>query len=201
MTRRGLLVGIAMIALVACSGDDDDAATSTTAAATPERSDDQDTVGDSTASTDTVPETTDLRPGVVVFDGSVESLVVALPDAQNFAAGVEEWLEAVPGQEGVFRNSRGITVFVPADDGFSIEDQEVSFADPDTAATTIGDHLHVGAFSDLTEFGGSIIVATGVEYTISDDGQTIGGRRVLRSEEGTNGVVFVIDGPLDHDGS
>lgn len=195
--RPGLAVGLVLVALVSCSGDADTSTTTSRPSSATSDAADQDTDDDAPTPTDPTPESTQLRSGVVAFDGSVESLIVALPDAENFSEGVEAWLDDVPGQEGVFRNSRGITVFVPADDGFSVTDRDESFADPDTAAVTIGDHLHVGAFADLTELGGSIVVATGVEYQISDDGEMIGGRRVLRSQEGTNGVVFVIDGPLN----
>ena len=128
----------------------------------------------------------------------MESLILTLPDARNFADGVEAWLGAVPGQEGVLRNSRGITVFVPVDDGFSQAAADVAFADPDASAVTIGDHLHVGA---LEELDGTVVVATGLEFDVGDDGETIGGRRVLRAETATNGVVYLIDGPLaDPDG-
>jgi hypothetical protein len=181
-----------MLALAACSGSSDDTGSTTTSVdpAASAGATGSDESGDSTDTTEV------LRDGVVAFEDSVESVILDLPEAQNFAVGVEEWLAAVPGQEGVLRNSRGITVFVPVDDGFSEADRDAAFADPDLAAVTIGDHLHVGTLEDLD---GTIVVATGAEYVVADDGDVIAGRRVVRSVTAANGVVYLIDGPLTDD--
>jgi len=185
----------AILALAACSGSSDDAG-STTTSVDPAASAGTTESGESGESGDSTDTTEVLRDGVVAFEGSVESVILDLPDAQNFAVGVEEWLAAVPGQEGVLRNSRGVTVFVPVDDGFSEADRDAAFADPDLAAVTIGDHLHVGTLEDLD---GTIVVATGAEYVVADDGDVIAGRRVVRSVTAANGVVYLIDGPLTDD--
>jgi len=194
---RVTLVAAALV-LAACSSSSNDAgstATSVDAAASDGANEPDDGSGEPDDSR--APDTTEvLRDGVVAFEGSVESVILELPDARNFAGGVEEWLAAVPGQEGVLRNSRGITVFVPVDDGFSEADRDAAFADPDLAAITIGDHLHVGT---LEELDGAIVVATGAEYVVADDGDVIGGRRVVRSVTAANGVVHLIDGPLTAD--
>ena len=190
-----LLLAAATVSLVACSGNGGNS--STTDPTSDSATDSSDLVGshdDASSGTATGPATTDaLRPGVVAFDDSVESVILALPDARNFASGVEAWLAAVPGQEGVLRNSRGVTMFVPVDDGFSEDEAAAAFADPDTSALTIGDHLHVGA---LAELEGTIVMATGAEHSVGDDGATVGGRRVLRSETATNGIVYLIEAPL-----
>ncbi len=197
ISRPTLVVAVSIVltlgALSGCTdnGDESSAQPDDSSDATSVRSADaenSDSSDDSSASTTEV-----LRPGVVAFDGSVEDLVLELPEARNFAGGIEEWLIAVPGQEGVLRNSRGITLFVPVDEGFSDEARSAEFADPDIAALTIGEHLHVGV---LDELDGSVTVASGTEYAVGGDGTTIGGRSVLRVETATNGVVYLIDGPL-----
>ena len=167
----------ALVALASCSGPNDDTGPSTTGTKVASLPSAPGIAFDPTPDSAgaTTPGATEvLRPGLVPFDGSVESLVLEFADARNFATGVQEWLDAVPGQEGVLRNSRGITLFVPVDDGFTDDDRDEWFADPDVAAATIGEHLHVGA---LVELEGSVTVATGTEYQIGDDGTTIGDRR------------------------
>lgn len=193
---RVLLVA-GLVSLAACSDNDaGSSATDTAATSTPSSTEPSGDVAadgvDGGTGTSTSPPTT-LPPNVVAFDGSVESLVLALPEARNFASGVEAWLDAVPGQEGVLRNSRGITMFVPVDEGFPEDAAAAAFADPDTSALTIGEHLHVGA---LAELEGTIVMATGAEHSVGDGGATIGGRRVVRSEAGTNGMVYLIEAPL-----
>lgn len=151
----------------------------------------------STSATTTTTTTTEvLRPGVVALDGSVEGVLAELDEASNFAVGVAGWLAAVPGQEGVLRNSRGITLFVPVDAGFPTDDRDAAFADQDLAAITLSDHLRVGALEILDE---TITVASGAEYVVSTDGEDtlVGGRRVIAMRTTTNGVIYLIDGPLD----
>lgn len=179
----GALVAVVVVA-TGCSGssDDGEASEPTEAPAT-------------TATVEAEATTTTLRADVVELDGSVEDVLAGIPEVSRFAEGVADWLAAVPGQEGVLRNRRGITLFVPVDDGFSESDRDEAFADPDAAAVTIGEHLRVGALAELT---GTITMASGVEYTIGDDG-TIGGRQVVRTETATNGVIHLLDGPLGGD--
>lgn len=201
MTGRSL-AALAVVVLASCSGSSDDAPritsdrTADTATTIPSGSDDTDAVTlPSTATSSAGPSSDGARPGVVALAGSVESVLAEIPEAGNFASGVDGWLAAVPGQEGVLRNSRGITLFVPIDEGFSVEDREAMLADPDVAAVTISDHLHVGALATLD---GSVTTASGVEQEVSRESgdQTIGGRLVVGSVVATNGVVYLIDGPL-----
>lgn len=122
----------------------------------------------------------------------MESVLAELPEASNFWAGIEGWLAAVPGQEGVLRNSRGITLFVPVDDGFSDEVRDKAFVDSDTSARTIGEHLVVGVVDPLQ---GTVVTAAGSAHEVTD-GAAISGRRLIRSETASNGVIHLIDGPL-----
>lgn len=143
----------------------------------------------------TVPApSTDERSDIVAFDGSVEDVLGDLDDASNFAAGVSDWLAAVPGQEGVLRNTRGVTLFVPLDSALTADAADLAFEDPDLAAITISEHLSVGRVGDL-EPGLVIAMASGVEVTV-EAGPTVGGFEVVRTEQATNGVVHVIDGVL-----
>lgn len=150
--------------------------------------------GDGATTVPTAPPTT-LRPGVVARDGSVEDVLFGLEEASNFAGGVEDWLAAVPGQEGVLRNSAGITLFVPVDEGFTTAELAEAFPDPDGAALTLSDHLRVGI---LDEIDGPVVVASGKEYavTVEGDDTVVGGRRIVRTVSATNGVIHLVDGLL-----
>lgn len=169
------LVAGLVVVLAACSGSSDD--------------------GRDRDSTTTVPVPTTgtaTRIDIVEFEGSVEDVLASVDEASRFAGGVAGWLNEVPGQEGVLRNRRGVTLFVPVDDGFSDDAVASAFATPDIAAATIGEHLRVGVIDELT---GTITLASGAEYEVGD-GPTIAGRRVLGSRSATNGVIYLIDGPL-----
>ena len=67
--------------------------------------------------------------------------------------------------------------------------------DSDAAALVISDHLHVGVLRTLV---GSVTTASGTKHTVTvDDGDTlIADRRVVGSVTATNGLVYLIDGPL-----
>lgn len=207
MTVRSVLGVAVLIALTGCSGSSDpdssepDAAGSTAEQPTDEITEPAVTTQGGSPSTDAEPATsTTLRPGVVAFEGSVEDLLGRLDEASNFAAGVEAWLGDVPGQEGVLRNSRGVTLFVPADVGFSPEDGERAFASPNRSALTLSDHLRVGV---LEELDGPVVVSSGNRYrvTTNDDGDVlVAGRRVIATETAANGVIHLLDGPLGSDG-
>jgi hypothetical protein len=173
------LVVLLVAVLVGCSASSDDGA-------------DGGATGSGPAGSTSAPTTTTTRIDIVEFDGSVEDVLATIPEASRFAGGVADWLIEVPGQEGVLRNRRGVTLFVPVDDGFSSDDRDEAFADADTAAATIGEHLRVGTAGELH---GTITMASGAEYQVGD-GPTIRDRRVLRSLEATNGVIHLIDGPL-----
>jgi len=188
--RWAAAVIAAAVVVTGCSGSSDDAGDDDDGQAN------ETTEGSTgTAAVEGEATTTTLRADVVELDGSVEDVLSGIPEARRFAEGVADWLADVPGQEGVLRNRRGITLFVPADDGFSESDRDEAFADPDAAAATIGEHLRVGT---LAELAGTITMASGAEYTIGADG-TIGGRQVVRTETATNGVIHVLDGPLGGD--
>ncbi len=208
VTRTPLVV--AALVLVACTGSsaDDDSATVTTTATSVDASVGaaQDPAGtaapSSTAAADAVTDgaatsvpTTEPAPGVVEYDGSVTAVLGEAQEAQRFAAGVAAWLDAVPGQDGVLRNARGVTLFVPVDDGFDEAAADAAFADPDTAAITIADHLRVGVVADLDELDEPITVASGAVYDVGP-GPTVGGRSVVGSIEAANGVIHLLDGPL-----
>ena len=173
---RGLLVGLAVV-LAGCSGSSYDG---------------EGQGPDPTAPAGSTTSVTSARTDIVEFEGSIEDVLAGIPEAARFAGGIADWLADVPGQEGVLRNRRGVTLFVPVDDGFSAADRDAAFADPDMAAATIGEHLVVGVVDELT---GTITMASGATYELGD-GQTIDGRRILRSQDATNGVIHLIDGPL-----
>lgn len=207
MNGRSVAV-VATVLLVACSCSPNGPKTEPTSSVDPAPNSTADAGSETAAGTDqpapatvattspSAPTTTAvLKPGVVALDGSVEAVLAELPEARNFATGVASWLDAVPGQEGVLRNDRGITLFVPVDAGFSEADRDVMVDDADVAAVIISDHLHVGALETLD---GSVMTASGTEHTVTvdDGGSLIAGRRVVGSVAATNGVVYLIDGPL-----
>lgn len=185
---------VLVVGLAACSGSSDSDADATSVDESTGDAADAANDADEASSATTAPAST-LPPEVVAFEGSVEDVLLGLTDARNFAGGVEDWLAAVPGQEGVLRNSRGVTLFVPVDEGFSTAERDEAFADPDLAAQTLGRHLRVGALEELDE---PVIVASGDEYVVAVEGDEtfVGGRLVVRSVVADNGVLHLIDGPL-----
>lgn len=154
-------------------------------------------VGESATSGQSIPSTTvddGARPGVVALEGSVEDLLGDVPGADHFAELVAAWLAAVPGQEGVLRNARGITLFVPADDAFSAADRDALLDDLDATARFIGEHLVVSILT-LADLPGTVVTAMGTEHATL--GVTIDGHAfVVADIAATNGIIHVIDGPL-----
>lgn len=191
----------------ACSGSSDASSTSTsstTAIAATTAIDrvtippaESTTVAESAPSVASIPSTTvddGARPGVVALEGSVEDLLGDVPGADHFAELVSAWLAAVPGQEGVLRNARGITLFVPADDAFSAADRDALLDDLDATARFIGEHLVVSILT-VADLPGTVVTAMGTEHATL--GATIDGHAfVVADIAATNGVMHLIDGPL-----
>jgi uncharacterized surface protein with fasciclin (FAS1) repeats len=214
--RRNATAVLAAIGLLpaACSGPGDDSSTTTTTTASTTISSttvssaaerEQTTIpaaastsaGESAPSVSSIPSTAvddGARPGVVAREGSVEDLLDDVPGADHFAELVSAWLAAVPGQEGVLRNARGITLFVPADDAFSAADRDALLDDLDATARFIGEHLVVSVLT-LADLPGTVVTAMGTEHQTL--GTTIDGHAfVVADIAATNGVMHVIDGPL-----
>jgi uncharacterized surface protein with fasciclin (FAS1) repeats len=213
--RRNAIAVLAAMGLLtaSCSGSSDDSSTTIeptepTAPTTATTASDRvtippaasTTVGESAPtapSTSSIPSTTvddGARPGVVALNGSVEDLLGDVPGADHFAELVTAWLAAVPGQEGVLRNARGITLFVPADDAFSAADRDALLDDLDATARFIGEHLVVSILA-VADLPGNVVTAMGTEHATL--GATIDGHAFVMADiAATNGVIHVIDGTL-----
>jgi uncharacterized surface protein with fasciclin (FAS1) repeats len=147
------------------------------------------------ATTEPAPETT--NPNVIVpveLEGSVEDVIAQRDDTSNMSSAIEAWLADDPGRAGVLRNPRGITLFVPADTGFTEADRDEVIADFDGFTLFLTAHLRVGALT-TDQLGPNVSTADGSSYPIGDG--TIGDRAIVEADiEATNGVIHVIDGPL-----
>jgi uncharacterized surface protein with fasciclin (FAS1) repeats len=202
-TTAAVLVSVGLL-MTACTGSS--GATSTTASSTSEATTDQaadpstTAAGVSTASISsisTIPSSTvddGARPGIVAREGSVEDVLGDVPGADHFAELVAAWLAAVPGQEGVLRNARGITLFVPSDDAFTAADRDALLDDLDATARFIGEHLVVSVLT-VADLPDTVVTAMGTEHAV--DGSTIGGHAIVIADtSATNGIIHLIDGPL-----
>lgn len=181
------------------SGNDDTPATTDSSASTSTAPNDG--MGSTTteASTgDTVPEetttTTPSAGGPVDEEGSVQGVIAGREDLSNLASVIAAWLETNPGNEGVFRNPAGITVFAPNNDGLSAEDADALIADLTASATFLSEHLMVGVLTS-EGLGDEVTTAMGSTYEVVDG--TIGGATIVEADvEATNGVIHILDQPL-----
>lgn len=143
----------------------------------------------------TEPPTTE--PNVIVpvdVEGSVRGVISSREDLSNFSSVIDRWLLDDSGLEGVLRNPRGITLFVPNNDGFTEADVETALADLDAFTLFLTAHLKVGP-ARSSEFGESVMTADGSVHPVGF--ATIGGRALTEVDlEATNGFVHVIDGKL-----
>lgn len=213
MARRGggttLTAGLVAAALLASCSGDGGSTTTTSAVTTPVESTTDEssaepsqptssteaTVAPATApSTSSLPDIDDERPGVVAREGSIEDVLGGVTNTEHFAGLVTWWLTEVPGQEGVLRNARGITLFVPSDDAFTEADRNALEGDVDATARFIGEHLVVDVIP-AADLAGTVVTAMGTEHEVTDS--SIGGRAIVESDiDATNGVIHVIDGVL-----
>lgn len=183
--------------LVGCSSDgessDSSSDSSSTTIESPSGTEaDATTTGDD-AVTSTTTEVT--LPPPVDIEGSVQDVVAQTEDLSNISSAIDAWLADSPGREGVLRNARGVTLFLPGNEGFSDDDVAAALADFDAFSIFLSEHLAVGTMTS-DQLGDSVTTAMGVQYPVGE-GPTIGGRAILQADiEATNGVLFVIDGPL-----
>ncbi len=134
-------------------------------------------------------------PPPVAEEGSVRSVIADQPELSNINAAIDAWLDEAPGREGVLRNGRGVTVFLPDDDGFTESDLAAAVQDLDAFTVFLSEHLRVGIVTS-DQLGSEVKTAMGAIYPVTD-GPSIGGRLIVRADiAATNGVVHVIEGPL-----
>ena len=167
MFDRGSVIAVlaVAVAMTACSSDDGSGVTAVTA-----------------------------FPEPVALEGSAEDVITDRQDLSNIAGAIADWIADDPGREGVLRHGRGVTLFLPNNDGFSAEDAAAVVSDFDQFTVFISEHLKIGIVKS-DEFGDSISTAMGVSYPIVEG--TIGGRLIVETDiEATNGFIHIIDGPL-----
>jgi hypothetical protein len=203
--RRALALFIVVAAAAACSGDDaaTPVSTTTTTAVPPTAAPPPPTTAPPPATIEPTPATSApatteptraTLPPPVADDGSVREVVSKREDLRNIDAAIDAWLADSSGREGVLRNARGVTVFLPNDDGFTEDDLAVALADFDAFTVFLSEHLKVGVLRS-DELGESVVTAMGSAHAIT--GGTIGGRLIVEADiEATNGVIHIIEGPL-----
>jgi uncharacterized surface protein with fasciclin (FAS1) repeats len=138
-------------------------------------------------------------PPPVDVEGSVQDLIAQRDDLENINAAIVAWLDDSAGREGVLRNPRGITLFLPNDEAFTDDDIATALDDFDAFTIFLSEHLRIGALTS-DELGDSVSTAMGVAYPV-EPGPTIGGQTVVSADiVATNGVIHIIGGvlaPLD----
>ena len=207
--RTIALCVVVAVGLAACSGDDEADPVSTVPTTTiaapattqpvPETTGPAPETTDPASTTTAPPEATQPPPPTlpppVPEEGSVRDVISRREDLSNINAAIEAWLADSDGREGVLRNGRGLTMFMPNNDGFTEDDLAIALTDFDAFTIFLSEHLKVGALMS-DQLGEGVSTAMGVTYPVTE-GPSIGGRRIVEADiEATNGVIHIIDGPL-----